>query len=73
LGGNDEQFRRFCEATGIPEFVNDERFARNGLHLKHADILGPPVARAFGGRTVSECQKLLNEAGVPVALINDMA
>lgn len=71
--GNDEQFRRFCQAMDIPELAKDERFARNGLRLKHADILGPLVARAFAGRTVSECQRLLNEAGVPAAPINNMA
>ncbi len=71
--GNDEQFRRFCEAMGVPEMAGDPRFARNGSRLQHADILNPLVAQTFAHRTVEECQRLLNEAGVPAAPINNMA
>ena len=71
--GNDEQFRRFCEAMAVPEMARDPRFIRNGSRLQHAEILNPLVARTFACRTVDECQNLLNEAGVPAAPINDIA
>lgn len=71
--GNDEQFRRFCEAMGVPEMASDPRFIRNGSRLQHADILNPMVAQTFAHRSLKECQRLLNEAGVPAAPINNMA
>jgi len=70
--GNDEQFRRFCQTMAVPELAVDERFMRNRLRLKHADILGPLVAQAFARKTVEECQKLLDAAGVPAAPINNI-
>ncbi|MDB5851674.1 MAG: CoA transferase [Rhodoferax sp.] len=70
--GNDAQFRRFCDAMAVPELARDERFLRNGLRLQHADILGPLVAKAFASRTVAECEKLLNDVGVPAAPINNL-
>lgn len=71
--GNDQQFQRFCEAMDVPELAADERFRRNSQRLQHADILGPLIAQAFARRTVDQCQKLLNAAGVPAAPINDIA
>ena len=71
--GNDEQFRRFCRALGMPEVADDPRFARNESRLAHAADLAPLIARALESRTVAECQALLDKAGVPASPINDLA
>jgi crotonobetainyl-CoA:carnitine CoA-transferase CaiB-like acyl-CoA transferase len=71
--GNDEQFRRFCRALGMPEAAEDPRFARNEARLAHAAELAPLIARALETRTVAECQALLDQAGVPASPINDLA
>lgn len=31
--GNDSQFKKFCEAAGIPETGNDSRYASNALRI----------------------------------------
>ena len=71
--GNDEQFRRFCRAVGLTEVAQDPRFARNSARLEHADQLAPLISKALASRTVAECQRLLDEAGVPASRINDVA
>jgi len=43
--GNDEQWRRFCAVTGLPE---EERFATNRQRVTAYDILRPLVAIASG-------------------------
>ncbi len=71
--GNDEQFRRFCRALGMTAVAEDPRFARNSARLGHADELAPLISQALASRTVAECQRLLDEAGVPASRINDVA
>jgi crotonobetainyl-CoA:carnitine CoA-transferase CaiB-like acyl-CoA transferase len=71
--GNDEQFRRFCRALGIPRTAEDPRFARNSARLQHTAELAPLIAQAFVTRSVAECQALLDEAGVPASPINNVA
>jgi crotonobetainyl-CoA:carnitine CoA-transferase CaiB-like acyl-CoA transferase len=71
--GNDEQFRRFCLALGMPGVSEDPRFARNAARLQHAAELAPLISQALANRGVAECQALLDRAGVPASPINDVA
>ncbi len=71
--GNDEQFRRFCQALALDGVAADPRFARNEARLQHAAALAPLIAQALGQRSVAQCQALLDAAGVPVTPINDVA
>ncbi len=70
--GNDEQFRRFCDAMEIPDLARDERFVRNAARVANMHILDPLVRAAFVERTVAESQALLDRAGVPAASINTL-
>ncbi|MFD0668328.1 CaiB/BaiF CoA transferase family protein [Ramlibacter sp. MAHUQ-53] len=70
--GNDEQFRRFCEAMDLAALPVDPRFARNGDRLAHQEALDPLLRAAFARRSVAECQALLDRAGVPAAPINSI-
>ncbi|NML43356.1 CoA transferase [Ramlibacter sp. G-1-2-2] len=70
--GNDQQFRRFCEAMELPGVADDPRFARNPDRLRHVDSLAPLVRAAFARTTVAHAQAVLDAAGVPAAQINDM-
>ncbi|MES2483814.1 MAG: CaiB/BaiF CoA-transferase family protein [Pseudomonadota bacterium] len=71
--GNDEQFRRFCEAMQVPALAADERFASNASRLGHVEQLAPLIAEAMARKTVAECQAQLDAVGVPVAPINNIA
>ena len=37
--GNDEQWRRLCEAVGLQALASDSRFATNGARVEHYDTL----------------------------------
>ncbi len=71
--GNDEQFRRFCQALALDGVAADPRFARNEARLQHSAALAPLIAQALGQRSVAQVQALLDAAGVPVTPINDVA
>ena len=71
--GNDEQFRRFCQAMELNGVAADPRFARNEARLENSAELAPLIAKAIGARTVAQCQALLDAAGVPVTPINNVA
>lgn len=62
-------FERLCEAMGQPELVQDPRFTpRKTLQANYADIhriVGEWVATV----TMEECQRILNEYGVPASKV----
>jgi len=37
--GNDDQFKRYCEFSGVPELINDERFATNKARVQNREAL----------------------------------
>ena len=39
--GNDDQFARFCEVAGHPEWAEDPRFATNRSRVEHREVLVP--------------------------------
>lgn len=71
--GNDEQFRRFCQALKLQELAEDPRFASNSARLEHTTKLAPIIAQALASKTVLQCEDVLAKAGVLASRINDMA
>lgn len=71
--GNDNLYRRFCEAAGCPELASDARFATNGKRVENRDELKRLLDAIFARRTKKEWGELLDAAGVPNGPINDIA
>jgi len=71
--GNDNLYRKFCEAAGCPELANDPRFATNGKRVENRAELTRLLAAVFRKRTKREWLDLLEAAGVPNGPINDVA
>jgi crotonobetainyl-CoA:carnitine CoA-transferase CaiB-like acyl-CoA transferase len=71
--GNDNLYRKFCEAAGCPELANDPRFASNGKRVENRAELTRLLAAVFRTRTKREWLELLEAAGVPNGPINDVA
>jgi formyl-CoA transferase len=71
--GNDNLYRKFCEAAGCPELANDPRFASNGKRVQNRAELTRLLAAVFRKRTKAEWLELLEAAGVPNGPINDVA
>jgi crotonobetainyl-CoA:carnitine CoA-transferase CaiB-like acyl-CoA transferase len=71
--GNDNLFRKFCEAAGHPELAEDPRFATNGKRVENRNELTRLIQDIFGGKTTAEWLVLLESAGVPNGPINNIA
>jgi crotonobetainyl-CoA:carnitine CoA-transferase CaiB-like acyl-CoA transferase len=71
--GNDNLYRKFCEAAGCTELATDARFATNGKRVEHRDELARLLGAIFARRTKKEWVELLDAAGVPNGPINDIA
>jgi crotonobetainyl-CoA:carnitine CoA-transferase CaiB-like acyl-CoA transferase len=71
--GNDSQFRRFCETTGLTGLEQDARFRTNEVRVRNADALCEKITGNLAARPVHEWLDLLEKAQVPCAPINDIA
>jgi crotonobetainyl-CoA:carnitine CoA-transferase CaiB-like acyl-CoA transferase len=70
--GNDNLYRRFCEAAGCPELARDPRFATNGKRVENRAELTRLLGDVFSKRTKREWLEVLEAAGVPNGPINDV-
>jgi len=71
--GNDNLFRKFCEAAGRPELADDPRFATNGKRVENRAEMTRVIQEFFGRRSKAEWLERLEAAGVPNGPINDLA
>jgi crotonobetainyl-CoA:carnitine CoA-transferase CaiB-like acyl-CoA transferase len=71
--GSERQWRRFCEALGLPGLATDPRFATNGDRVVNRDALRPLIAEPLATRTREEWQAALEAAEVPCGPILDLA
>ncbi len=70
--GNDEQWRRFCEATELTALAADERFATNRARVQWHDTLRPLLAERLRARTRKEWITVLQAAGVPCGSVRNI-
>jgi crotonobetainyl-CoA:carnitine CoA-transferase CaiB-like acyl-CoA transferase len=71
--GNDNQFRKFAEVAGHPQWAEDPRFASNKARVAHRAELIPLIRQATVFKTTAEWVTALERAGVPCGPINDVA
>jgi crotonobetainyl-CoA:carnitine CoA-transferase CaiB-like acyl-CoA transferase len=71
--GNDNLFRKFCEAAGCTQFAEDPRFVSNGKRVENRAELTRLLQAEFAKRPTREWVELLEAAGVPNGPINDVA
>ena len=70
--GNDDQFRRFCEATGQQTLLTDERFATNPSRVVHHRELRERLAPIVRQQSRAYWNELLTRAGVPCGSVRDV-
>lgn len=70
--GNDNQFARFCEVAGHPEWAQDDRFRTNTARVTNRATLIPLLQSATSTRTTTEWVALLEECSVPCGPINTL-
>ena len=71
--GNDNLFRKFCEASGCAELIADPRFATNGKRVENRVEITRLIQEVFRKKTTAQWLELLEAAGVPNGPINDIA
>jgi crotonobetainyl-CoA:carnitine CoA-transferase CaiB-like acyl-CoA transferase len=71
--GNDNLYRKFCEAAGCAELAGDARFATNGKRVENRAELTRLLQEIFARRPTREWLELLQAAGVPIGPINNVA
>jgi formyl-CoA transferase len=68
--GNDTQWRRFCEAIGRRDLLDDQRFATNAERVTQRDTLCPLLQEILFTRASAEWLSLLEMADVPSGPVN---
>jgi formyl-CoA transferase len=68
--GNDNQFRKFCEAAGMPKVGVDPRFADNASRIANREACIAAIAPAMKTKTTAEWIAALDPIGVPCGPIN---
>jgi len=71
--GNDNLFRKFCEAAGCAELADDPRFAGNGKRVENRAELTRLLQAMFSKHSTREWVELLEAAGIPNGPINNVA
>jgi len=70
--GNDDQFRRFCTAAGIPSLPEDPRFSTNPARVVHHAELRQRLSPVLCSRPRAYWIEVLTEAGVPCGAVRDV-
>ncbi|MGJ0120057.1 CaiB/BaiF CoA transferase family protein [Williamsia sp. MIQD14] len=71
--GNDTQFARLATALGVPDLVDDERYATNTARVAHRDDLVAELTEKLRHEGADHWYQVLTRAGVPAGPINDIA
>jgi formyl-CoA transferase len=68
--GNDSQFQRFCELTGEPALITDERFSTNAGRVRYRGELLPTIEKVIRQRSSADWADNFDAVGIPWGPIN---
>jgi len=68
--GNDSQFRKFCEAVGLPALATDPLYLTNALRVSHRESLIEQLQPEMLSQTLDHWLQVLEAMGVPCGPIN---
>jgi len=71
--GNDQLFRRMCEALQRPDMGQDPRYGTNAKRAEHVTALGMEIEEILQTRPTAHWLAVLGAAGVPCGPINDVS
>jgi crotonobetainyl-CoA:carnitine CoA-transferase CaiB-like acyl-CoA transferase len=66
----DPLWRRFCQAAGREDLIDDPRFARNGNRIANRGELEPVLVEILAAHSADEWAAIMDRAGVPCSPIN---
>ena len=70
--GNDAQFKRACDAIGLPELANDPKYKGNVGRVTNRNTLIPKLQAVFKTQSTDYWLETLQAANVPISPINDI-
>lgn len=70
---NQRQWPTFCKALGHPEWADDPRFATPLARVEHGSLLYPLVRDVMRTKPAAEWERILLDATIACAPINDVA
>jgi crotonobetainyl-CoA:carnitine CoA-transferase CaiB-like acyl-CoA transferase len=70
--GNDGQYQRFCEFSGVSELASDERFATNSQRLRNRDELIPLLAEVIEKKPSAYWIDGMEASGVPAGPVYNL-
>ena len=70
---NDDQFRRLCDAVGLPALPDDDRFRDNAARVQNRELLASMLGEKIRGNTREHWMSALQAAGITVTSINTIA
>jgi len=70
--GNDKLWQCFCKALNLTAFSNDPLYATNAKRVENRAELVPQLERIIAGWDGCELVRVLSEAHVPAAQVQDM-
>jgi crotonobetainyl-CoA:carnitine CoA-transferase CaiB-like acyl-CoA transferase len=73
MAGLDRQMQRFCEVIGLPDLLENERFATEYERFKHREELAAILSEAFSAAGRDEWISRLREIGIPSGPVNDIS
>jgi crotonobetainyl-CoA:carnitine CoA-transferase CaiB-like acyl-CoA transferase len=73
IATNNGQFRKLCDALGLPDLPDDPRFAKNDDRVRNRDLLRSLLVERLRTRTADEWFQALTAAGVACGPINTVA
>ncbi|HEV7649783.1 MAG TPA: CoA transferase [Actinophytocola sp.] len=75
IGGvtRERQWAPFCRVIGMPELIDDPRFAHNADRVAHREEIVALVAPRFPARTSAAWEEAFAEAGVPFGAVNSFS
>src|SRR5258708_10485824 len=69
LAYTEQQWRRFWQAAGRPEMMNDPRFVDLAARTRHIDDVYRLAGEALATRTTAEWLALLDEIEIPAGAV----
>jgi crotonobetainyl-CoA:carnitine CoA-transferase CaiB-like acyl-CoA transferase len=71
--GNNDQYRRFCDAIGRADLFSDPRFCTGPLRIENRKVIVPILEEIFASRPAAEWVDMIDAAGVPISYVNDVS
>lgn len=68
----DKMWESMCRVLGVPELLDDPRFASLSERHRHRDVLEPILEEAFLQRDADDWAARFEEGNIPVATVNTL-